>query len=199
MKISNLLKNTTSFVTLSSLVAIAGLQCASAVAQDNSQSPKLYENSAKVDLKLSLLSDKKIDGVLHIPAQAAYGFPGKATTPENQAKADTVVDEVKQNISQIVTFDPALGCKYKVTDVNKFDSEKAEYEETVNGTHKKTTAEYLVLKVNFTATCNKALPKQNVSIDFSKQFKNIDKFLVEINAKDKRKFKSEAASKSFAL
>ncbi len=194
----NLQKLSSNIITF---MAAAGLLVGVAFATQNNPSEpagKSLEQTAKVNIKLSMLSDKKMDVIVRIPSQLAYGFPGKATTPEQNATVDNVVDGLKENISQIVALNPELKCTHKVNDIDKFESMKSNYEVNHTGTKTKTTTEYLVLKADVTVSCEKPLPKQLVNVDFGKYFKSVDKYLVEVDGKTKRKFTVDKSTESAA-
>jgi hypothetical protein len=160
----------------------------------------LYQNAAQVNLKLGLLSNKKMDVTLRIPAQQAYGFAGKAMSPEQQTAVYSAVDNLKQNISSMIAVDQSLGCKYTVNDIDKFDSQKVQHEEkTPEGQKKRITTEYLVLKADVTLNCGQDLPNKTITLNFSQHFKGIDRVLVDLKSKKKRKFVIDSATGSFTL
>lgn len=170
-----------------------------AVKPNDTITPKQLQTAAQVDVKLSLLSNKKLDVTFRIPSQQAYGFSGDAQTPEHKSTVDSVVDNMKQNITKIIAVDPDLDCKYDVSNIDPFSQEKERHEKTTSTATNKIKTEYNVLKVDVTLDCAKDLLSKKLSIDFSKDFKNIDKILVNLKSKQKRKFAIDSSSGSFSL
>ncbi len=163
------------------------------------KNPTLYQTAAQIDAKIGMLSNKKANIIFRIPTQKAYGFIGNAETPEQKATVDNVVDKVKQNISNIVSVDPSLECKYEVNDISTFSYAEADYEKSSATEKQKIKSEYKVLKVDFTLNCEKKLLKQKINVNFSQDFKDISKILIHVKSKQKRKFVIEGASGSFNM
>jgi hypothetical protein len=185
------------------LLIASHLSVASAWAATDNSMPKMdadsYMKSAQVEIKLGTLSNKKIDVILQIPSQEAYGFAGKAETPEQNAIADSVIDNLKQHVSTIVYAPPTLDCKYHINSVDKFATAKTKYAETTKESKIKVSEEYTVLKLDVTLKCLKELPKQTINIDVSKEFKSVNQIVVELKSKEKRRFVINGGSGSFAL
>ena len=160
---------------------------------------EFYKNAAYVEVKLGLLSNKKANITLKISTQQAYGFVGEAETPAQKATVDSVIDNLKQNITTIVTASPTLGCKYNISDVDKFSTVKENYEKNTASVKKKIKSEYQVLEVDITLDCLKELPNQVLNVNFSQNFKNIEKILVDLKGKQKRKIVIDNSSGSFSF
>ena len=152
-----------------------------------------------MEAKLGILSNKKATINFRIPVQQAYNFKGNSDTPERQTAVDNVVDKVKQDITNIISVDPALGCQYEITDINKFADAEESYEKNTLEEKKKIKAEYKVLEVDVTLNCLKELTNQKVNINFGQNFKNISKIWVSLKGTQRRKFAINGSSGNFVF
>jgi hypothetical protein len=165
----------------------------------NSKNEKIYQTMVQVDVKLGLLSNKKANIIMRIPTQKAYGFIGGAKTHEQKTTVDAVVDKVKQNISNIISVDPSLECKYEFNDINTFSQANMSFEKIFTLENKKMKSENRVLEVDMTLNCVKELPSQTLNINFSQEFKDVNKILVHLKSKQNKKFVIDNASGSFTM
>lgn len=159
-------------------------------------------NAAEIEASLGLINKKKVDVIIRIPSQQAYGFDGRASNPAQQAQVETVVDNLKQNANNLIslTGNEGLECEYEINNINPFIAQQEEY--VVPHTsprfepnhHLKNS--YWMLEIDMTYKCNKDLRNQNLNYDFSQQFKNVHKVLID--AQD-RHFATSDVTGSLAL
>jgi Protein of unknown function (DUF2796) len=182
---------------LSTALSITLLTCLPAYSQLNTSPGETHHRTAEMDVNLGILSKKKADVQIRIPTQQAYGFEGKAITPEQEEKVNSVIDKLKQNVSQLVSV--GNGCNYIVAGVDKFASATEKSGEYKKGEMKQTKTEYWVLQADIDISCNKNLKKQKMTVGFEKIFNDIDRVSVKLDGSQKREFIINKPNGEFTL
>ncbi|APJ04785.1 ZrgA family zinc uptake protein [Silvanigrella aquatica] len=165
----------------------------------NIQVGEYHHNTAEIDLSTGFFNKKKLDIEIRIPAQDAYGFEGKSTNLEQEEKVNAIIDNLKQNISEVIALPSDANCKYEVNNINKFDISSEKYEEAHKGEKTNVKTTYWNLTLDASAYCNRSLYNEKVIIDLSKHFKNINKIIISLNTSKNRKFTLNKISGEFYL
>lgn len=182
---------------LSTALSIALFTGVPAYSQLNTSPAETHQHTAEMDVNLGILNKKKADVQIRIPSQQAYGFEGKALTPEQEEKVNRVVDNLKQNVSQLISVDN--GCNYIIAGVDKFATATEKSGEYKKGEMKKIKTEYLVLQADINISCNKNLKKQKMIVGFEKIFNDIDRVSVKLDGSQKREFILDKPNGEFIL
>ena len=182
---------------LSTTLFLSILICSPAFSKKDHSAGESHYRTAEVDVSLGVFSKKKANIHIRIPSQQAYGFEGKAMTPAQEEKVNSVVDTLKQNISQVIST--GEGCSYEISGVDKFAFASEKSDEYKKGEMKKTNTEYMVLQADINVSCKKNLKKQKMSINFENIFKDIDRVSVRLNGSSKREFIIDKPNGEFTL
>lgn len=183
--------------SLSTTLLISLLTCLPAFSKIEESVAETHHRTAELDVSLGFFNKKKANIHIRIPTQQAYGFEGKATTPEQEEKVNSVLDNLKQNFSQIIST--GVGCNYEISGVDKFAFASEKSDEYRKGEMKKTKTEYWVLQADINISCNKNLKNQKMLINFEKLFKDIDRVSVRLNGSGKRVFIIDNPNGEFSL
>ncbi len=182
---------------LSTTLSISLLTCLPAFSKIEGSVGEAHQRTAEMDVSLAFFNKKKANIHIRIPTQQAYGFEGKAMTPEQEEKVNSVVDNLKQNISQVISA--GEGCNYEISGVDKFAFASEKSDEYKKGEMKKTNTEYWVLQADINVSCNRNLKKQTMNINFEKIFKDIDRVSVRLNGSGKREFIIDKPNGEFTI
>lgn len=147
-----------------------------------------HHNKAEVDLGIGFFNFKKVDIQMRIPAKEAYGFEGKSQTLEQDEKVRITNGTIREKISQIIVFPKEAECRYQVEDIENFEVASEKFDLSEKGERKKGDISYWVLKADVIAYCNKIMDNQKVIVDFSKEFKEINKIVITLRGDKKKKF-----------
>ncbi|MGY3804476.1 ZrgA family zinc uptake protein [Pigmentibacter ruber] len=146
-----------------------------------------HHNKAEVDIAIGLFNSKKVNIQIRIPAKEAYGFEGKTQTAEQDEKVRATDNIIREKISQIVAFPKEADCKYQIEEIENFEVASEKFDLPEKGERKKGNVSYWILKADVNAYCNKVMDNQKVVIDFSKDFREINKIFVTLIGDKKRK------------
>ncbi len=125
-------------------------------------------DGAYVQIDLSEKQNNTAEIEIKIPSIMAYGFDGKAKSPEEEKTKKSVETYLKKNFQNIIVFDKSLECNFKF---KKFE------DDIINN---KVSSKYKL-------TCKSDLINKKVNFDFSKVFKDVRKINYEIEGKQEIK------------
>jgi Protein of unknown function (DUF2796) len=117
------------------------------------------------------------------PAESVMGFEHEAKSESDKKKRDAALEQLRAKGSQMVVFDPKLGCKasdMKTAIVEtKGDSAKAQAGKDAHKDQKK-SGEHREVHGTFTVACDKPLSGSRVKFGVSKVFRDIQEIKVQV-------------------
>jgi hypothetical protein len=117
------------------------------------------------------------------PAESVMGFEHEAKSESDKKKRDAALEQLRAKGSQMVVFDPKLGCKssdMKTAIVEaKGDSAKAQAGKDAHEDQKK-SGEHREVHGTFSVACDKPLAGSRVKFGVSKVFRDIQEIKVQL-------------------
>jgi hypothetical protein len=117
------------------------------------------------------------------PAESVMGFEHEAKSESDKKKRDAALEQLRAKGSQMVVFDPKLGCKssdMKTAIVEaKEESTKAQADKEAHKDQKK-TGEHREVHATFAVGCEKPLSGSRVKFGVSKLFRDIQEIKVQV-------------------
>jgi Protein of unknown function (DUF2796) len=117
------------------------------------------------------------------PAESVMGFEHEAKSESDKKKRDAALEQLRAKGSQMVVFDPKLGCKssdMKTAIVEaKGDSAKAQAGKDAHEDQKK-SGEHREVHGTFSVACDKPLAGSRVKFGVSKVFRDIQEIKVQV-------------------
>jgi Protein of unknown function (DUF2796) len=117
------------------------------------------------------------------PAESVMGFEHEAKSESDKKKRDNALEQLRAKGSQMVVFDPKLGCKssdMKTAIVEaKGDSAKAQAGKDAHKDQKK-SGEHREVHGTFSVACDKPLAGSRVRFGVSKVFRDIQEIKVQV-------------------
>jgi hypothetical protein len=116
------------------------------------------------------------------PAESVMGFEHEAKSESDKKKRDAALEQLRAKGSQMLVFDPKLGCKssdMKTAIVETKESTKAQAGKETHKDQKK-SGEHREVQGTFTVTCDKPLAGSRVTFGVSKVFRDIQEIKVQV-------------------
>lgn len=171
----------------------SGLLCAALLLQTGFASAAIKSelhkrDTAELEASLGMLDKNKVDVVVRIPASQAYGFSDKAATPEQRAQVNTVVDNLRKDMPQLVSIKDATDCTYDISSVDTYDDLTEKRAVNKHGKTEDMKYKYTALKAEVTIKCGEDLRGKVLSYNLSPDFKDVKNVYVVLSGSENRSF-----------
>jgi Protein of unknown function (DUF2796) len=158
-----------------------GVSCAIALAAEKRHFEAHVHGVAEVNIAVE---GSKADVEFRAPAENVMGFEYEAKSDADRKKRDAALNTMQTKMSQMVLFDPKLGCQFSGAKTQiveeKEDQAKAQSGGKSAPKDQKQSGEHREVRATLSVACDKPLAGSRVRFAVSKVFPEIQEIKVQV-------------------
>lgn len=153
-----------------------GVSCVVAVAAEKRRFEAHVHGVAEINIAVE---GSKADVEFRAPADSVMGFEHEAKSDSDKKKRDAALRTVQTKMSQMVLFDPKLGCQFSGAKTEVVE-EKEDQTKAQSGKGEQKSGEHREVHGTFSIACDKPLAGSRVRFGVSKVFPEIQDIKVQV-------------------